>query len=291
MTPGIRLNPSAGVTPTHVGVILSSDLGTFQVSGADAGAFLEEMVPLLDGSRDQRAILAALPAYAPDSVTALLELLQSYGLLETTDPEAGERGREREDRFRAWADAPTRPLAGARALVVGREPWIEAAAIELGAAGVGTIHRVDDRAAGALEDLGELEPFHVLLVAAAPDDEARIERVSRFAHRAGIVSLWSHLAGTTAVLGPLVTPGQTACRLCAAAEALNPAAPPETPAAPRRAAAMAQLVGHLLAMEALKVASGAAPSKLGGRLVIQDLVTLATTRHGLVRLPWCRICG
>ena len=44
-------------------------------------------------------------------------------------------------------------------------------------------------------------------------------------------------------------------------------------------------------MEALKLLSGYAPATLGARVVIRDLATLASTRHTLVRVPWCRICG
>jgi bacteriocin biosynthesis cyclodehydratase domain-containing protein len=54
---------------------------------------------------------------------------------------------------------------------------------------------------------------------------------------------------------------------------------------------MGQLLGQLVAMEALKVLSAYTPSRLGGRLLIQDLSTFETSRHTLVRLPWCRCCG
>ena len=35
MSARVRLSPSAGITPTGAGVILRSDLGTFQVAGPD----------------------------------------------------------------------------------------------------------------------------------------------------------------------------------------------------------------------------------------------------------------
>ena len=62
--PSIRLSRSASITPTDVGVLLRSDLGAFQLTGSDVGAFLERMVPLLDGSRDREAIVEALADYS-----------------------------------------------------------------------------------------------------------------------------------------------------------------------------------------------------------------------------------
>jgi hypothetical protein len=316
MTPRVRLSPSAGVTPTDEGVILRSDLGTFQITGADAGTFVERVVPLLDGSRDREAIIAALAGYSRPSVTAFLSLLEARGLLEdvpdTTDPLHGP-----EAFLRAWPAAPRdamQRIFRARVLSVGLEPWGVAAAIELAAAGASALHLIDAAAAtreSLAAQIGEQAPWcrveespmealdaaqvasgsWSLLVAAVPPGDPRlVERVARFAHRAGIVSLWSHLAGEMAVLGPLVTPGRTACRICAAVDALNPPLEGRSPPAPW-AGASGQLLGHLVALEALQVISEYTPTDLGGRLLIEDLTTMETTFHTLVRLPRCRVCG
>ncbi|XXT16427.1 TOMM precursor leader peptide-binding protein [Sorangium sp. So ce429] len=164
--------------------------------------------------------------------------------------------------------------------------------------------RVDERATAALDAGDLLSPDgrpHLLVAAARGDEADLLERAARFGHRAQVASLFSHLAGTTAVLGPLVFPGKTACRVCAAAEALNPPPAPRAPhvahaphvtqAPAPHAGAMGQLLGHLVAMEALKVLSGYTAPRLGGRLLIQELSTLETSHHTLVRLPWCRVCG
>ncbi|WP_437924547.1 TOMM precursor leader peptide-binding protein [Sorangium sp. So ce291] len=158
--------------------------------------------------------------------------------------------------------------------------------------------RVDERPTAALDAGDLLAPDgrpHLLVVAARGDEAELLERAARFGHRAQVASLFSHLAGTTAVLGPLVFPGKTACRVCAAAEALNPPPAPRAPhvtqAPAPHAGAMGQLLGHLVAMEALKVLSGYTAPRLGGRLLIQELSTLETSHHTLVRLPWCRVCG
>lgn len=336
--PCIRLSPSASVTRTDAGVILRSDLGTFQITGPDVGGFLDQMVPLLDGSRDQEALVQALAGFSRSSVTAFLDLLKERGLVEAVPDDAG-RWRGQEAFFRAWSAVPAEVmvrLARARVLIVGLEPWGATAAIELAAAGIGALHLIDEGATQP-EDLallrsrgeaalaaprrralaariGEQAPWcrveesqievldatdaviasgpWSLLVAAVPGGDAgRIERVARLAHRAGIVSLWSHLTETTAVLGPLVTPGGTACRICATVEALNPSlAEPRSPLPGPLAAARGQLLGHMVAMEALRVISGYTPSELGGRLLIEDFTTLETSLQTLVRLPRCRVC-
>lgn len=285
----IRRNPSVALTRTALGLSIQSDLGAFQLTGADAGVFFEHVAPLLDGTRDREAVLAALPGYSPRSLTVLLDALRSRGLIERV-PEAPVARRGQEEFFRAWSRQPedlSRRLAEARVLVVGRTSWCGPLAGELAAAGVGTVKRAGDES--ALEG----EAWSLLVVAAAPDHEARVERIARFAHDAGVPSLWGHLGGTTAVVGPLVVPGETACRVCATVEGLNPGlvGRGETGGGEARRAAREGLLAHQVAMEALKVISGYAPATLGGRVVVRDLVTMGTVRHTLVRVPWCRVCG
>jgi molybdopterin-synthase adenylyltransferase len=338
--PCIRLSPSASVTRTAAGVILRSDLGTFQLTGPDVGEFLERMVPLLDGSRDREGLVQALTGYSRSSITAFLGVLEARGLVEAV-PAAPGRWRGQEEFFRAWSTVPEEAmvrLARARVLMVGLEPWGMAAAIELAAAGIGALHLIDDDAAARPEEIALLRshgeaslpaprraalaakigeqspwcrveespiealdandaviasgPWSLLIASISCGDVERIERVARLAQRAGIVSLWSHLAGATAVLGPLVTPGKTACRICATVEPLNPPLADErSPAPTLLASARGQLLGHMMAMEALRVISGYAPSELGGRLLIEDFTSLGTSLHTLVRLPRCRVCG
>lgn len=338
-TARIRISSSASVTPTDEGVILRSDLGTFQVDGPDVGTFLDRIVPLLDGSKDEKGIIEALADYSPQSVTAFLGLLWDRGLLEPVAADAARRCGP-DAFFRSWHMDPgeaAEQLRKARVLLVGLEPWGAAAAIELAAAGLGALHVVDGGACGPqgaapargragaapapsrrealAARLAEEAPWcrvevsamdaqeaaiaggpWALLVAAVPPDDARqVERVSRLAHRAGVVSLWSHLSGTALVLGPLVTPGRTACRVCAAAGGVNPlgAWPPAGTPAPSSGAprAMGQLLGHMVAMEALVEITKYTHSELGGRLLVEDLRTLEASRHALVRLPWCPVCG
>jgi ribosomal protein S12 methylthiotransferase accessory factor len=142
----IRLSPSASITTTQSGVVLRSDLGTFQLHGDDVRLFVSQIVPLLDGTRDAASVAAALTDYSAESVTNFLSLLQQKGLVENV-PESDQRLAE--DRFfQKWGKGDgvsLATLADSRVAVVGLEPWGAVAAIELAVAGVGRIHLIDDR--------------------------------------------------------------------------------------------------------------------------------------------------
>lgn len=354
VVPRIRLSPFASITRTDVGVLLRSDLGTFQVRGADVRLFIDAMMPLLDGSRDKGAVADALAEYSRQSVMAFLDLLEQHGLVEMVpgEPE-DERWRGQEAFFRQWADGheePTRRLREARVLIAGLESWGAVAAVELAASGAGALHLLDDgrvvsddllstriwtrrhlgyeRAEALAEVLADAAPWcrvstgpltltgnrtlaledtnwDLVIASLAGDELLLVHSLARFAHTAQIRSLFGHLDGLEAVVGPVVVPGQTACWNCArlrllansdpseAAHALQVSLLTERPGQRSRTylAPMAPLLGHLLALEAVKVISNYTPSHLVGRLLVQNLVTLETTLHTVIRMPWCEICG
>jgi hypothetical protein len=261
--------------------MIRTDLATLQVSGADLPAFLDRLVPLLDGSRDREGLTAALPGYSRASVAAFLDLLEARGLVELV-PEAPAPLRGQEAFLRVYPGAPADAMSRiskARVVVVGSELWAPIAAGEIVAAGVSSCRWAARDALGDRPDL--------LVAAVPPGDVTEIECVARLAHAAGIVSLWAHRAGVALVLGPLVTPGRTACRVCAGAEALNPGSRAEGTLS---AEAADPLLGHLVALEAVFVLAGCAPS-VGGRVRVEDLATQESEIHTLVRLPWCPVCG
>ncbi|APR74879.1 TOMM biosynthesis cyclodehydratase protein C [Minicystis rosea] len=313
----IRLSSSASITPTHAGVILQSDLGTFQVTGADVRTFLERIAPLLDGSRDRTGITEALSDYAPQSVAAFLDLLRKRGLVEEVTAAApGERARFRgqAEFLRKWGPMmgdPMDRLASARVSILGMESWATAAAIELTAAGIGAIQLFDDgdarreTVAAHLRGLapwcrieaspmaaldGDAAQSDLVVAAVPPADLARIERIARFAERAGRRCLWAHLDGGHAVLGPVSVPGRTACRLCAAADPINPRIAGDA-ATGHRAEMMSKMLGHLAALEIVKLISEYMPTLLAGQVLRVDEGTLETSLRTLVRIPWCRVCG
>ncbi len=335
-------------------MLLRSDLGTFQLHGADIQMFVDAMVPLLDGSKDKEAVADALGQFSRQSVLAFLDLLEQQGLVEPAPDESGnERWRGQEAFFRKWTDQPeevAKRLRAARVLIAGLEPWGVVAAAELAASGIGALHLLDDgqitpddllsirtwnsrhlgrsRAGALVETLTEASPWcgvtvgslplivdrdpapedtrWDLIIGALAGDELRLLHfLARFAHRAKVQSLFGYLDGLDAVAGPAVVPGQTACWNCArlrqlanadhpeAAHALQASLFSERPRSRSRTylAPMASLLGHLLALEAVKIISRYTPSHLTGRLLIQNLVTLETSLHTVVRMPWCDICG
>jgi hypothetical protein len=280
-----RLALSAALTPTSAGLLLRSDLGVFQASGPRAEAFLALLTPLLDGTRDRAAVVAALSGHAPAAVAQVLDLFLDRGLVEEL-PEGplDEPRRGQLAFFRRWSPdgAPATRLAASRVVLLGEEAWAEAAAAALAEAGLGRIAR-------SLEDAGD--PDRCLLLAALPwQDAAACAEVARAAHRAGLRTLWARLEPNAVALGPLTVPGRTACRICAAAEGVNPKVEPPPPPGARRAI-MARHLGNLAALEAIKILSEYRPSLLGGRVLHQDLGTFVTRLHTLARLPWCPVCG
>jgi hypothetical protein len=272
------------VTRTTLGVVFRSDFAAYRVGGPDAIAVAERVLPLLDGTRDEDGVVTALAGYSRASVLALLDWLRQRQLLD----DGGEQAPSAEV-FRASkmdAGEALQRVARARVLVVGGEPCGPVAAVELRAAGVGTVEVSEH-----VESVALRGPWSLVLAALPPSDACGMESLSRAVHRAGAVSLWAHVSGQKAFLGPLVAPGRTACRVCAAVEALNPALVDGTAIEGVLAEIAGRRLGHMMAMEAVRVLSGYAPSALGGRLLVEDLATSETTLHTLVRLPTCRVCG
>jgi molybdopterin-synthase adenylyltransferase len=298
----LRLCPSASITPTEGAVILRSDLGAFSVSGADLRTFVDQIVPLLDGSLDRRGVERELGSYAPKSVSRFLDLMKARGLIEETEEQkapaledrwrgqgaflrkCGARGSLRASRVAVWG-ADALALAAARALAASGLGAIDL--LECEAKGAGEIHEASPwcRVEAQRVDILFTEPPALLLVTIDPGDLALVRRVSWTAHEAGVRSLWGHQAGTTSMLGPLVIPGKTACRLCATAGGLGP----RMPDGERQS--RIDLVAAGLAMEAIKIITAYAPATLAGRMLAQDQTTFETRMHTLVMLPWCRVCG
>jgi len=148
--------------------------------------------------------------------------------------------------------------------------------------------------------------FDLVVVATHRDDLGTLLGAARLTHSAGLRSLTALVDGLDAVVGPAVIPGRTGCWNCFRLRSLAHAEPlgetREFQAALLRQSRPSQvqhtylrpmlpLLGHLTALEALKILSGYTPSKLFGNVIVQDLVTLQTSTHKLIRMPWCDVCG
>src|SRR5262245_30502431 len=104
--PRIRISPSASVTSTEAGILIRSDLGSFQLQGHDVRIFVEQMLPLLDGSWDREVIIDSLSSYSRESVASFLNVLEERGLLETITDERpiARRWRGQREFFRQWSN-------------------------------------------------------------------------------------------------------------------------------------------------------------------------------------------
>jgi ribosomal protein S12 methylthiotransferase accessory factor len=161
-------------------------------------------------------------------------------------------------------------------------------------------------AAGNAEELAiPGGPWDLLLTGLTADDLFLLRRLARFAHHAGLRSVYAHLDGLEAWIGPGVVPGETACWNCYRLRRLANsdfvrtahdidtalAAAPSARRARSYLAPMAGLAGHLAAMEVLKLLAGFTPPRLFGRLLVQNLITAEGSWHSVVRMPWCELCG
>jgi bacteriocin biosynthesis cyclodehydratase domain-containing protein len=353
VTARLRWSPAAAVLAADGGVIVRTDLVTFALDGDGVPELLDALRPLLDGSRDVRAVVEALDAYSAHSVRRLLDHLVDQGVVEEVPANGSPTVGFGPDRFvEPVAQAAGRPpgaasrdLHRAQVLMVGLEPWGVVAARQLVTSGIARLHVLDDgvvhdgdaetepmwrdhlgapRHAAlptALEPLGSNTEIVVgpldrgaelvlpegdwdlLITASAPDDLGLLEGLARAAHRRGLRSFATALRGVEVELGPGVTPGETACWHCARVRrrdasgeasarldaALARVRPPRrTLVAPPGAVG---LLGALAALEAVRLVSGFAPSSLMGRILTWDLVRAQATYHGVVRLPWCEVCG
>jgi ribosomal protein S12 methylthiotransferase accessory factor len=161
----------------------------------------------------------------------------------------------------------------------------------------------------APQDGGEIAiaggPWDLLITGLTADDLFLLARLARFAQAAGLRSVYAHLDGIEAWIGPAVVPRETACWNCFRLRRLANAgfgatahevdgsllAAPTPPRARAYLAPMAPAAGQLLALEAINLLAGYTPSRLPGRFLVHNLVSGEGAWHGVVRMPWCELCG
>ena len=334
------------------GIVFRSDLGTFKLDGAHADVVASFILPLLDSSRDEEQIIAALPQYSGTSVSALLSLLRQYGVIEDL-PERNApkdaRLRGQEEFFRKFGVPQIHDrLRAVRVLVAGLQPWSVQAAVDLARAGIGNLEFCDTgrvmeedpffgdiwppESAGmdrshTLERIfstrfpdvsittRSFSPEHgpespmerIDLVIDGFPPEALLEHrlVAEWCHQHLFKSLQGHVDGVSAVIGPVVIPGETACWECLRARMHPVGSDPkveelvlrtllETPATERLRllpASMAVAAGSLIALETLKLLTAYAPSTIFNRFLRLDLTSFESTLHPFLPVPFCKLCG
>jgi len=118
---------------------------------------------------------------------------------------------------------------------------------------------------------------------------------------------WSScsIEGPEVVIGPTVVPFETACYLCYKMRAVACAGNPEEEFAfetfldRRKRDDSGQreslvfgvgVASNLLSLEAVKALSGVLTLSARGKIVVLDLLTLESTKHVVLRKPWCPAC-
>ncbi|WP_300163888.1 TOMM precursor leader peptide-binding protein [Solidesulfovibrio sp.] len=256
------------------------------------GPLFVALLGLLDGSRTEEEIVDALSGrFAPAEVHYGLLRLRQQRLL-------GANGRD----VRCEADVLTVRLGG-DPQSLSRRPRLEVAAVG-GLAPGALAEALANGGAFSVDVAGSStappSPGAIRIVVTPGYLEPELAVVDRLAFEAG----WSWLpvkpCGIEPWMGPLFSPGRTACLECLlhrlrghrpqeARLARENGRPPRLArgVAPYSLAALAGLLG----LELAKAVSGSPGAFLGKGVVSLNLETLALTRHELIRRPHCPACG
>jgi ribosomal protein S12 methylthiotransferase accessory factor len=128
--PRIRLASFISVVPTTDSLHLQSDLRNLQIDTSHLEFLTEEILPLLDGSRDKEGVVAAVKGYSRRSVLKFLNSLEAHGLLETVPDEddlAIDLDRqEQQEFFHAWTKHPEEMARGLKEYKRLISKWVDA---------------------------------------------------------------------------------------------------------------------------------------------------------------------
>ncbi|KAB2339982.1 TOMM precursor leader peptide-binding protein [Actinomadura rudentiformis] len=260
-------------------------------------------------ARDSRPAGPADPAVLPDRVLERFQPQLNYVEHYVDDAQG---------RFIRFRDADV--------LVFGRGGIAMAAALSLLRNGMRTVHVTATEAeaaalreeATALTALGceaeirlrtgdapELDPASYDLVIAAVEGAGAADalRLASAPPARGIV-LPATVIGTRLTVGPLVRPGTTPCWTCSLLrldDNLDPASmaalwrgiglPGLGAGTARPSAPVAAMFGTMLGYEAFRTLTGCLPAETEGAVILQDQLTLETSREPVLPHPRCPSCG
>ncbi|WP_437600692.1 SagB family peptide dehydrogenase [Sorangium sp. So ce590] len=265
------------------------------IQGASLPWVMENLVPLLDGTRTVGDVEAAFPGIAASDLRDAIHLMHMHGMLEEGEGAAADEAEEprraqrvffsrylrRTGRNRSRGEAQ-RALerARVRALADEDEPLAGMLVTMLREAGVADVRL----AAGA----GELARGEVDLAVAIGDQEA-LEAAARACIAARVPMLAANPG--TWMIGPLTIPGASACPACVRLQIAAAAADPALEDAAQRA-----LWGRALASRVAQHVIFHA----SGLLAVAPLEHVEVWRPGagetalhpfMTRLPSCPVCG
>lgn len=283
------LKPWYRVLETEDGLLLEHGRAVVSFSGRAATVLLPRLLPLLDGSRTEREVVALVGARVEPAVRNALGLLAEHGLLADGPPVPARRSARTASYLAQLSAEPpaaiARRLADARVLVEGDRELVRAVERLLRRSGVARA-RPDGRA-------------ELVLTAAAVEGAPILERRNADAIELGVP--WLPLGcfdGRMASVGPLIVPGETACHRCLVLrrDACSPgsrelkelrAVPVRAPVSPPLLA----LVAALAAERAVRWLGIRDPALPGVLTTIETGAGLRIREDALLRVPRCPACS
>lgn len=270
-----RLKPWYRLATTEAGLTARFGASALFFEGHAARRLLPVLLPLLDGTRTLDELVATLGPRTQPAIEQVLEALDAHDLLLHADVPSGAAGA-----LLAATAYGVRDPADVRTSVLGDGETAAEIARLLRASGVGQVG----------------ESWDAELVIAAPDDDVdeRLDEwnATAIARRAPWLPL-TPFDGTIAAVGPLIVPGETACRTCLAARrSVDPYAPCERPLSAGYLSSpslRAVCTGLATAAAVRWLTTGDTPV-LGAVLAV-EYATQAVTRHVVHRVPRCRSCA
>ena len=301
--PGVQLVPVGDDR-----VVIKRGLTEMLVSGPSAAPVVQQLLVLLDGSRDVDGILTEFPPDISPVAGELLTALQVRHLLRAVDPvpepAAGQSAiQPLLEQLGVDAEPVVTRLAAAHVNLVGHNRVARAIAADLAGIGVGSVGMIGHALLDTLAETpgsGSATNRPDLVIATSefgrPDAFFTLNRDSIAAERP-FLAAW--ITGAHAYVGPLVVPRETACLRCADVvgalrdpvcelpeggfiEVIDGAGDgPATSSAMRNSAAwVSDFVGHVVAAEVFKYLAGTLPSDVAGRLLRVDLGTSGGATFG-----------
>jgi adenylyltransferase/sulfurtransferase len=162
----------------------------------------------------------------------------------------------------------------------------------------------------ALEDdaavLAAIRESHFVICCLDAGQSSLIYKLNRACLQAGIPWTSGMASGFEGIVGPTVSPYETACYLCYKMRAVACSENPEEEFAFQRLldrrkhddsdrrenlSVGAGMIGNMLALEALKVLTGALEPSLLGKIAVIDFLHFSMKKHMVLRKPWCPACG
>jgi SagB-type dehydrogenase family enzyme len=280
------------------------------LGGASVNWVLEQLVPLLDGTRTFVELLAEVPDVVESSLLDVLHLMQMHGLLEEGEDDSTPEWRgEIAERFgpqleffsrylRATGQCRNRyqaqrALSQARVSIVGDPDWTSLLARQLASSGVGEIFCQGSPPDG-------MEPQSIIWDSRGPAELSRIDLVvcigsdldQETTARECLARSYALLCldPCSLSLGPLTHPRVSACPMCARSQLTLAETPLQshTPAIHRLwsialvSRAAQQVIGHL---------TGLFQPAVVGHVEVWSPHLGATTLQEVLRLPGCALCG